>query len=76
MRELALEHVGAGISDETYLERLKHLRACLAEVEQTAQVGVPADRAVEWLRALSDTWREADVPKPERTCSTRSTNGS
>jgi DNA invertase Pin-like site-specific DNA recombinase len=63
MRELALEHVGGGMSDETYLERMKRLRASLAEVEQTAQVGVPADRAVEWLRALADTWREADVPE-------------
>ena len=50
------------MSDETYLERLKHLRASLAEVEETAQVGVPADRAVEWLRALAETWQRADVP--------------
>ncbi len=49
MRELALEHVGGGMSDEAYLERLKHLRASLAEIEETAQLGVPADRAVEWL---------------------------
>ena len=63
MRELALDHVGGGISDETYLERMKHLRTSLAEVEQTAQVGVPADRAVEWLRALSETWAQADVPE-------------
>ena len=51
------------MSDETYLERLKHLRASLAEVEQTAQVGLPADRAVEWLRALAETWQQADVPE-------------
>ena len=63
MRELALDHVGGGMSDETYLERLKHLRACMAEVEETAQVGVAADRAVEWLRDLAETWREADVPE-------------
>ncbi|MGA2514231.1 MAG: recombinase family protein [Candidatus Limnocylindrales bacterium] len=63
MRELALDHVGGGMSDETYLERLKHLRACLAEVEETAQVGVPADRAVEWLRALAETWHQAEVPE-------------
>jgi DNA invertase Pin-like site-specific DNA recombinase len=63
MRELALEHVAGGISDENYLERLKHLRASLAEVEQTAQVGVPADRAVEWLRVLAQTWQQADVPE-------------
>ncbi len=65
MRELALEHVGGGISDETYLERMKRLRAALAEVEETAQVGVPADRAVEWLRALAETWQQADVPEAE-----------
>jgi len=27
MRELALDHVGGGISDETYLDRMKRLRA-------------------------------------------------
>ena len=58
-----LRGLGGGISDETYLERLKHLRASLAEIEETAQVGVPADRAVEWLRALAETWREADLPE-------------
>jgi hypothetical protein len=63
MRELALDHVGGGMGDETYLERLKHLRACLTEVEETAQVGVPPDRAVEWLRALAETWHQADVPE-------------
>lgn len=35
----------------------------LAEVEETRQVGVQADRAVEWLRALSETWDNADVPQ-------------
>jgi hypothetical protein len=63
MRELALDHVGGGISDETYLERMKRLRASLAEVEETAQIGVPADRAVEWLRALAETWEQAEVPE-------------
>jgi hypothetical protein len=63
MRELALDHVGGGISDETYLERMKRLRASLAEVEETAQIGVPADRAVEWLRALAETWQQAEVPE-------------
>jgi len=46
MRDLALEHVGGGIGDETYLERLKQLRATLAATEDTAQEGVPAERAV------------------------------
>ena len=47
--------------DETYPERLRRLRASLAEIEETAQVGVAADRAVEWLRALAETWQQADV---------------
>jgi hypothetical protein len=42
---------------------MNRLRASLSEVEQTAQVGVPAERPVEWLRALSDTWQQADVPE-------------
>ena len=32
-------------------------------MEETAQVGVPADRAVQWLRALAETWQNADVPQ-------------
>lgn len=60
MRELALEHVGGGISDETYLERMKHLRGALAAIEETAQEGMSAERAVEWLRALAETWAAAD----------------
>ncbi|MFI5259464.1 MAG: recombinase family protein [Candidatus Limnocylindrales bacterium] len=63
MRELALEHVGGGISDETYLARLKQLRAALAEVGQSSRAGVPADRAVQWLRAFAETWQGADVPQ-------------
>ena len=42
---------------------MKRLRASLAEIDQTAQVGVAADRAVEWLRALAETWQTADVPE-------------
>ena len=63
MRELALDHAAGGISDETYLERMKRLRASLAEVEEIAQIGVSAERAVKWLRALSATWQQADVPE-------------
>ena len=63
MRELALEHASGSLSDENYLERMKRMRASVAEVEETRQVGVAADRAVEWLRALSETWEQADVPQ-------------
>jgi hypothetical protein len=61
MRELALEHVAGAISDETYLERMKQLRASLAAVEETAQEGIPAERAVDWPRTLAETWAAADV---------------
>jgi hypothetical protein len=63
MRDLALEHVAGGLGDETYLERLKRLRATLAAVEEAALDGVPAERAVAWLRALAETWAVADVPE-------------
>ena len=63
MRDLALEHVGGGIGDETYLGRLKELRSTLAATEDTAQDAVPAERAVAWLRALAETWTAADVPE-------------
>ena len=42
---------------------LPALPASLAEVEETAQAGVPAERAVEWLRALAETWQQAEVPE-------------
>jgi hypothetical protein len=44
-----------------YLERLKQLRAALAATEDAAQDSVTVDRAVEWLRALTETWTAADV---------------
>ena len=63
MRELAMEHVAAGISDTAYLARLAELRARLASFNQAANAGVPAERAVAWLRALGETWRHADIPQ-------------
>ena len=63
MRELALDHVAAGISDSAYLARLAELRARLASFDAAATAGVPAERAVAWLRALGETWQAADVRK-------------
>jgi DNA invertase Pin-like site-specific DNA recombinase len=62
MRDLALDHVRGSMDDAAYLERLGHLRTALGAVDGGAQLGVPADRAVAWLRALADTWSSADVP--------------
>jgi hypothetical protein len=37
------------------------LRGEINALEQSARPGIPATRAVEWLRALSETWEAADV---------------
>ena len=61
MRELALDHVGGEMDDAVYLARLAQLRAALAAVDDAPLEGVPAERAVAWLRALAETWMSADV---------------
>lgn len=63
MRELALDHVAGGIGDDAYLARLAELRSQLAAVDEGSNLGVPAERAVAWLRALGETWDRADVPQ-------------
>jgi hypothetical protein len=63
MRDLALDHVAQRLGDAAYLERLGHLRADLATVDATPRGALAANRAVEWLRALADTWVSADVPE-------------
>ncbi len=63
IRDLALEHAGGRLGDDTYLARLRALREQRdAVVERTAQ-GLPGQRAVEWLRALGESFQTADVPK-------------
>ena len=42
-------------------QRMKQLRAGRAAIEGAAQEGVQSERAVEWLRALAETWVAADV---------------
>jgi hypothetical protein len=37
------------------------LRGEINALEQSARPGIRATRAVEWLRALSETWKAADV---------------
>ena len=39
------------------------LRSQLASVDEGSNAGVPAQRAVAWLRALGETWQKADVPQ-------------
>ena len=63
IRELALEHAAGGLGDDTYLTRLKALREARDAITERTATGVPGQRAVEWLRALSDSVQLADVPK-------------
>jgi hypothetical protein len=63
MRDLALDHVAERIDDSAYLERLGHFRTDLATVDTTPRGELAANRAVEWLRVLADTWVNADVPE-------------
>ena len=63
IRELALEHAAGHLEDEVYLERLRELREAKDDAERTSGERVAAERAIEWLRTLSATWAEADVPE-------------
>jgi len=63
-------------SPTSYLARKRQLRAELAGMEQQSDGGLPAQRAVEWLRAFAESWRDADVPEAKRTWFTRSTRRS
>jgi DNA invertase Pin-like site-specific DNA recombinase len=63
IRELALEHAAGGLGDDTYLTRLKALREQRDAITERTAAGLPGHRAVEWLRALSESVQLADVPK-------------
>jgi len=63
IRELALEHAAGGLGDDTYLARLKGLREQRDAITERTAAGLPGHRAVEWLRALSESVQTADVPK-------------
>ena len=62
IRELALEHAAGRLEDATYLDRLHELRDTKDNLERTSADGISPERAVAWLRALSETWRAAEVP--------------
>ena len=63
MRDLALDHVAERIDDLAYLERLGQLRADLATLDAIPRGDLLAQRAVQWLRVLAETWVNADVPE-------------
>ena len=63
IRDLALEHAGGLLGDDTYLTRLKALREQRDAITERTAAGLPGHRAVEWLRALSESVQIADIPK-------------
>jgi hypothetical protein len=63
IRELALEHTAGRLEGAVYLERLRELREAKDSVEGTSGERVAAERALEWLRALSATWTGAGAPQ-------------
>ena len=46
-----------------YLDRLRGLREAKESLEHTTSDEISGERAVVWLRTLSATWMEADVPE-------------
>ncbi len=62
IRDLALEHAAERLEDKAYLDRLHELRDAKENLDRTSADGSTAERAVAWLRALSETWRAAEVP--------------
>jgi hypothetical protein len=61
MRDLALDHAAARIDDAGYLARMARLREQLQTVETQQAHDLPAQRALEWLDALAETWQETDL---------------
>jgi hypothetical protein len=63
MRDLALDHAAGRLEDAVYLDRLRALRESKESLEVNTSGAISADLALAWLRALSSTWSEADVPE-------------
>jgi hypothetical protein len=61
MRELALNHAAARIDDAEYLAQMGRLRDELDVVGTRLAHDLPAQRALEWLDALAETWQNTDL---------------
>jgi truncated hemoglobin YjbI len=46
-----------------YLDRLRGLREAKESLEHTTSDEISGERAFVWLRTLSATWMEADLPE-------------
>ena len=61
MRDLALEHAAARVHDADYLARMARLREQLDAAETQRAHDPPAQRALEWLDVLAETWHKTDL---------------
>ena len=62
LRELALEHAAGSIGDGDYLAGSAEIRATRDQLDAGEAIGVKPARAVEWLRAIGEAIRRADLP--------------
>jgi hypothetical protein len=63
LREVALAHAAERLTDDEYLARRADLLARRASLNDAGTTLVSSERAVEWLRVLGTTWRDADAPE-------------
>jgi hypothetical protein len=61
IKALANENADGTLDDDIYVHRKRELLSQIDSLERSARPGIPAARAVEWLRVLSETWHAADV---------------
>jgi hypothetical protein len=63
MRELALEHAAGSLGDDAYLARLKVLRQQRDSIVERTAAGLPAERAIERLRAVGESLQAPEKSK-------------
>lgn len=61
IRAIAAENVEGKLDDETYVVRKRELVTEIAALGRSARLGIDAGRAVEWLKALSETWQAGGI---------------
>ena len=62
LRDLAMEHVAGLVNDADYLARAAELKAARDQLDAGESAGIKPARAVEWLRAIGEAMRRADLP--------------
>jgi hypothetical protein len=61
IKSMANENAEGKLDDRAYFERKRQLRSEIEALGRSTRPGIPAARAIEWLRALHGTWHASDV---------------